>query len=158
MTTAHLSIIADFLGDTNNEPRLFLGLRCGVPPRQTQTNNDASGNPQRVAGRPPFLFVRVTALHLTGQRLWASPTVSHTGDESERRPQAAGRSSQKKTASGLVRRGCPKPFWPVRCRPTEGAGRLPKRTAVAGQPAAIFSHSLSCIIGKSVGASTWEAR
>ena len=29
----------------------FLGLRCGVPPRQTQADNDASGNPQRVAGR-----------------------------------------------------------------------------------------------------------
>ncbi|PAK18781.1 hypothetical protein CJO36_10955 [Megasphaera elsdenii] len=28
-----------------------LGLRCGVPPRQTQTDNDASGCPQRVAGR-----------------------------------------------------------------------------------------------------------
>ena len=28
-----------------------LGLRCGVPPRQTQTDNDASGNHQRVAGR-----------------------------------------------------------------------------------------------------------
>ena len=27
-----------------------------------------------------------------------------------------------------------KPFWPVRCRPTEGAGPLPKRTAVAGSP------------------------
>ena len=27
-----------------------------------------------------------------------------------------------------------KPFWPVRCRPTEGAGRLPERTAVAGGP------------------------
>ena len=29
-----------------------LGLRCGVPPRQTQNDNDASGNPQRVAGAP----------------------------------------------------------------------------------------------------------
>ena len=37
-------------------------------PRQTQTDNDASGNPQRVAGRPPLLFVRVTVLHLTGQK------------------------------------------------------------------------------------------
>ena len=31
---------------------LSRGFRCGVPPRQTQTNNDASGSPQRVAGRP----------------------------------------------------------------------------------------------------------
>ena len=30
-----------------------LGLRCGIPPRQTQNDNDASGNPQRVAGRLP---------------------------------------------------------------------------------------------------------
>ena len=38
-------------------------------PQQTQTNNDASGNPQRVAGRPPLLFVRVTVLQLTtGQK------------------------------------------------------------------------------------------
>ena len=27
-----------------------------------------------------------------------------------------------------------RPFWPVRCRPAEGARRLPKRTAVAGRP------------------------
>ena len=52
------------------EPRttshgFFLGFRCGVPPRQTQADNDASGNPQRVAGR----------LDRT------SPTISHTGDE-----------------------------------------------------------------------------
>ena len=31
---------------------LSRGFRCGVLPRQTQTNNDASGSPQRVAGRP----------------------------------------------------------------------------------------------------------
>ena len=30
---------------TDNAPRPFLGLRCGVPPRQAQINNDASGNP-----------------------------------------------------------------------------------------------------------------
>ena len=35
----------------------------------------------------------------------------------------------------------PRPFWPVRCRPTEGAERLPKRTAVAGQPVARFHQS-----------------
>ena len=29
--------------------------------------------------------------------------------------------------------GFTRPFWPVRCRPEEGAGRLPKRTAVAGR-------------------------
>ena len=58
---------------TNNEPRLFLGLRCGVPPRQTQTDNDASGSPQRVAGR----LART------------SPTISHTGDGNERSSQAA---------------------------------------------------------------------
>ena len=36
-------------------------------PQQTQTDNDASGNPQRVAGRPPLPSVRVTILHLKGQ-------------------------------------------------------------------------------------------
>ena len=30
--------------------------------------------------------------------------------------------------------GFTRPFWPVRCRPAEGARRLPKRTAVAGRP------------------------
>ena len=49
------------------ERRLFLGFRCGVPPRQTQTDNDASGNPQRVAGRPPLPSVQVTVLHRKGQ-------------------------------------------------------------------------------------------
>ena len=42
------------------------------------------------------------------------------------------------------RRGRPaKPFWPVRCRPAGGAGRLPKRTAVAGGPLrdSITAHS-----------------
>ena len=29
----------------------FSESECGVPPRQIQTDNDASGNPQRVAGR-----------------------------------------------------------------------------------------------------------
>ena len=29
----------------------FLGFRCGVPPRQIHIDNDASGNPQHVAGR-----------------------------------------------------------------------------------------------------------
>ena len=39
------------------------------------------------------------------------------------------------TACMRYRRGRPaKPFWPVRCRPAGGAGRLPKRTAVAGGP------------------------
>ena len=40
--------------------------------------------------------------------LWASPTVSHRGDENERRPLFAGGSPQKNTACGLVRRGRPK--------------------------------------------------
>ena len=37
-------------------------------PRQTQTDNDASGNPQRVAGRPPLPFAQVTVLHFTAQK------------------------------------------------------------------------------------------
>ena len=76
--------------------------------------------------------------------LWASPTISHRGDENNK--QAAvyrWQAAKKYTACGLVCRGRPKPFWPVRCRPTEGAGRLPKRTAVAGRPAVIFRHSLA---------------
>ena len=54
--------------------------------------------------------------------------------------------AKKYTANGLVRRGCPKPFWPVRCRPSGGAGRLPKRTAVAGQSVVRFGHTYSCMM------------
>ena len=36
--------------------------------RQTQTDNDASGYPQRVAGRPLLPSVQVTVLHLMGQK------------------------------------------------------------------------------------------
>ena len=58
---------------TNHEPRPF-GLRCGVPPRQIQTNNDASGSPQRVAGRPPLLSVLITGSVSDGpERLWDGP-------------------------------------------------------------------------------------
>ena len=48
-------------------------------PRQTQADNDASGSPQRVAGRPPLLFVLETVLHLPmvgtwrSERLWDGP-------------------------------------------------------------------------------------
>ena len=37
---------------TSYEPRLFRGFRCGVPPRQTQTDNIASSNPQLVKNAP----------------------------------------------------------------------------------------------------------
>ena len=33
------------------------------------------------------------------------------------------------------RRDCHVPFWPSRCRPTEGTGWLPERTAEEGRPA-----------------------
>ena len=38
LTTAQSSIMAGFYESrtTNYEPRFFLGLRCGIPPRQTQ--------------------------------------------------------------------------------------------------------------------------
>ena len=39
--------------------------------------------------------------------------------------------------------GFTRPFWPVRCRPEEGAGRLPKRTAVAGGLLVRCDHNLS---------------
>ena len=48
-------------------------------PRQTQADNDASGSPQRVAGRPPLLSVLETVLHLPmvgtwrSERLWGGP-------------------------------------------------------------------------------------
>ena len=57
-------------GDT----RFFLGFRCGVPPRHTQTDNDASGSPPRVAGRPTLLLVLITGPVPDGlERLWDGP-------------------------------------------------------------------------------------
>ena len=107
-------------------------------PQQTQTNNDASGSPQRVAGRPPLPSVQVTVLHLTKQKALGRPLRP--------RIQAINGNAvywlQKITANGLVHRGRPEAFWPVKCRPAEGAGRLPKRTAVAGVPLVRFDHSL----------------
>ena len=51
-------------------------------PQQTQIDNDASGSPQRVAGRPPLLSVGGIVLHRMGQKgSGTAPTVSHTGDE-----------------------------------------------------------------------------
>ena len=51
-----------------------MGFRCGVPPRQTQTDNDASGSPPRVAGRPTLLLVLLTSSIPDGlERLWDGP-------------------------------------------------------------------------------------
>ena len=53
---------------------VFFGFRCGVPPRQTQTDNDASGSPPRVAGRPTLLSVLITGPVPDGlERLWDGP-------------------------------------------------------------------------------------
>ena len=50
----------------------------------------------------------------------------------------------KKYGLKPLRRGRPESlFGPIRCRPAGGAGRLQKRTAVAGRPAVIFHHSLA---------------
>ena len=69
-------------------------------PRQTQTDNNASGSPQRVAGRPPQSSVWGTVLHLTGQK--------GSGRPLRYRIQAMEENYKKYTANGLVRRGCPK--------------------------------------------------
>ena len=42
--------------------------------------------------------------------------------------------------------GFTRPFWSVRCRPTEGAGQLPKRTAVAGGPLRYSAIAHSCMM------------
>ena len=42
--------------------------------------------------------------------------------------------------------GFTRPFWPVRCRPAEGAGQLPKRTAVAGGPLRYSAIAHSCMM------------
>ena len=59
--TAHSGMMISF-----QEPRAtaFSSDSDAATPRQTQTNNDASGSPQRVAGRPPRLFVLETVLPL----------------------------------------------------------------------------------------------
>ena len=42
--------------------------------------------------------------------------------------------------------GFTRPFWPVRCRPAEGAGQLPKRTAEAGSPLRYSAIAHSCMM------------
>ncbi len=42
-------------------------------PRQTQTDNDASGSPQRVAGRPPLSSAWGNVMHLIGQNVLGDP-------------------------------------------------------------------------------------
>ena len=68
----------------------------------------------------------------------ATPTKSHTGDEnrdeSRKDQHRAEKGSKKFDVSLTVRRGVRVPFWPSRCRPTEGAGWLPERTAEAARP------------------------
>ena len=73
-------------------------------PRQIQTDNDASGNPQRVAGRPPLPSVRVTVLHLTGQKALGRPLRNRI---QAMEVNAVCRLQKKCTANGLVCRGCP---------------------------------------------------
>ena len=118
----------EFLRVTNQEQRLYLGLRCGFAATDSRLYYDHV---------PPV----INSGYVQNSRrdaLWTSPTESHTGDENKRWSQIV----KKYTANGLVRRGRPKPFWPVRCRPSGGAGRLPKRTAVAGRPVARCDYSL----------------
>ena len=75
--------------------------------------------------------------------LWASPTVSHRGDENERRPLFAGSRPQKNTACGLVRRGRPEAFL-ARQVPTNGRRKTVAKTDSRGwRPAVIFRHSLA---------------
>ena len=97
-------------------------------PRQTQTDNDASGCPQRVAVRPPLPIVRVTALYLTNQKgFGTAPTESHTGDKWKRCLLA----TKKITANGLVRRGRPEAFL-ARQVPTSGRRRTIAKTDSCG--------------------------
>ena len=99
--TAYSSIMAGFYEPRIMNHGLFHGFRCGIPPRQTQTNNDASGSPQRVAGRPPLLSVLITGPVPDGpERLGTALTESQSGDGNN-----ASHRSQKNTANGLVRRG-----------------------------------------------------
>ena len=78
--TAHSGVMASLYEPriTNHEPLLFSDSDAATP-RQTQTNNDASGSPPRVAGRPPRLFVLETVLPLPMVGTWragTAPTVS----------------------------------------------------------------------------------
>ena len=42
--------------------------------------------------------------------------------------------------------GFTRPFWPVRCRPAEGTGQLPKQTAEAGGPLRYSAIAHSCMM------------
>ena len=116
--TAYSSIMAGFCESRIMNHGLSRGFRCGVPPRQTQTNNDASGSPQRVAGRPPEyppgrpLRNRIQAIGM------------------KTRSQIA----KKYAANGHVRRGRPL------TSQTAFGGQLPYKGSLV-RPAAIFDHS-----------------
>ena len=73
--TAHSGVMAGLYEPriTSHEPLLFSDSDAATP-RQTQTNNDASGSPQRVAGRPPLSSRPGNCLqHLTGQNALGGP-------------------------------------------------------------------------------------
>ena len=101
-------------------------LLC-FPRTQMRRSAATDSNCQRRFGKPsarsgpPAVSIRSgnCSSSYGSERLWASPTVSHTGDGRER-----GHRLQKKyTANGLVRRGCPK-----------------------GQPVVRFGHTYSCMM------------
>ena len=116
-------------------------------PQQTQTNNDASGSPQRVAGRPPLPSVQVTVLHLTKQKALGRPLRP--------RIQAINGNSvywlQKNTANGLVRRGRPL------TSQTAFGGQLPYKGSLV-RPAARFDHSPFEYNGRFLRATNHEPR
>ena len=109
----------------------LLRLRCGVPPRQTQTDNDASGSSQHVAGRPPEyppgrpLRNRIQAMGITKSQV------------------------TKNTANGHVCRGRPL------TSQTAFGGQLPYKGSLV-RPAAIFGHSQSEYNGKVLRATNNE--
>ena len=115
-------------GFTSHESRatshgFFLGFRCGVPPRQTQTDNDASGNPPRVAGRLDRTSLR--------KRSGGPPA------DCDLRPAACGlrmafspNSISRDSLNGTPSHSCP--FWQPSCASCWSAPDGPKR--LTGRP------------------------
>ena len=77
--------------------RESIGLSCTVPFR-TQMRRSAATASGLYYDRVPLVMHSVCVQDSWRDALWPSPTVSHTGDENERRPLVAGRKNTRPSA------------------------------------------------------------
>ena len=77
--------------------RESIGLSCTVPFR-TQMRRSAATASGLYYDRVPLVMHSGCVQDSWRDALWPFPTVSHTGDENERRPQVAGRKNTRPSA------------------------------------------------------------